>query len=336
MTIRETFRYLLVLMLIFPYGVQARQASTLDVGVINNFLFGTWAVGSGSLTDLSDHCVASSNYTDAFTDPPPVKTPPAERLAYSYKVIDKSTPAGYYMYLGSDTTNTGNATIKVNFTHADILDASGDEILQDDTYDSHGHIGGFRLCKDGDNSRLTVNINSTDLEQAQAGLYRGFFTAQAIGGSTGTDTDSNDFRVDVTIANIVRVSALDDIFIGAFALGGANLVREETFCLYSNNAGAGYSILISGANQDVSGNFFVANAGATAFIPYQLQFKSDTTAGGGTAVSTTALTGVGTNTSSICSGVDNAKLTLTVLATDMTAALPDSFTDTLTLTVSPL
>ena len=314
----------------------AREVSTLEISVINNFNFGTWAVGTGSLTDSSVHCVASSNYSDSFTEPVPIEVPPAERLPYQYKLIDKAASTGYYLYLGNDTTNTGNATIKVSFSHADIATGSGYELLADDTYDNHSHVGRYRLCKDGDNSELKIDISSIDLEQARAGAYKGYFTAQVQGGSTGTDTAANDFRIDLSIANIVRISGLSDIHIGDYYGGIGNLIKEETFCVYSNNAGAGYSLTIIGANQDATGNFFVTNTGATVSVPYLLQFKADTTAGGGAQVSTTAFTAVGSNSSSVCGGVDNAKLTLTVLDTDMQAVLPDSFTDTLTLLVAPL
>lgn len=326
----------LLMIAILPFSAHAKQKSTLEIGVINNFLFGAWATGSGSLTNFNVHCVASSNYSDSFSDPPPVETPPVVRSPYNLKVIDKATAAGYHIYLGGDATLTGNARIAVSFVHSDIAVASGSETLVDDVYDSHSHVGRYRLCKDGDNSRLDVNISSTDLEQAQAGTYRGYFTAQALGGSSGTDTDSNDFRVDLSIANIVRVSALDDIHIGDYFGGVGNLFQEETFCMYSNNAGASYTVTITGTNQDINGNFFVINPSASALLPYVLQFKSDVTAGPGTTVTTAALNGVGSNTSSVCNGVDNAKLSLTVLAADMQAAIPDSYSDTLTLLVAPL
>lgn len=315
--------------------MDAREVSTLEMNVIQNFNFGTWATGNGSPSDFSVQCVASSNYSDSFTEPPPIKSPPAERLTYNFKVIDQATAAGYYLYLNNDTTNVGNARIAVQFSHRDIIEGTGYEVLQDDVYGSHSHRGGFRLCKDGDNSELKVDISSVDLEQAQAGVYRGYFTTQVQGGSTATDTDTGNFRIDIQAANIVRVSALANINIGSY-VGAGSLLQEESFCAYSNNVGADYTINISATNQDAGGNFFVTNALGTASIPYLLQFKADTTPGGGTTVTTTTLAGIGSNTDSSCNGVDNAKLTLSVIAADLTAALPDVYADTITLTVAPL
>jgi hypothetical protein len=106
--------------------------------------------------------------------------------------------------------------------------------------------------------------------------------------------------------------------------------------VYSNNVGATYNIDISAVNQDAGGNFFVKDISGTLSIPYLLQFKADTTAGGGTTVTATTLTGVGSNADSSCNGLDNAKLTLSVTAADLQAAIADVYTDTITLLVSPL
>jgi hypothetical protein len=179
------FTLLLSLLVLFcPPLVKARLISTLEINVINNFNFGTWAAGDASVSDFFVQCVSSSNYSDSFTEPPPSKTPPAERLPYSFQVIDKAAPAGYYLYLNNDTTNVGNARIPVQLSHRDIMEGTGYEVLQDGVYDGHSHLGRFRLCKDGDNSELKVDISSVDLEQVRAGTYRGYFTTQAQGGST--------------------------------------------------------------------------------------------------------------------------------------------------------
>lgn len=314
---------------------QAKEQSTLELGGVGNFNFFTWAAGDGSLTDSSIHCLASSNYSNKYQDPPPVETPAVERQAYSFEVIDAAAAAGYYLYLGGDTALTGNSRIAVQFSHQDLADASGYEILLDETYDTHSHIGGYSGCRDGDNSQLKVDISAADLEQVKNGTYQGDFTAQAQGGSTGTDTDTSNFRIDLKVATVVRISGLNDINIGDY-FGGGSLLQEETFCVYANTAGSDYTISITGTNQDVAGAFFVADAAVVKTIPYLLQFKADVTAGAGTTVALAALSGVGNNSSSVCSGVDNAKLTLSATAVDLAAALPDVYNDTLTLLVAPL
>jgi hypothetical protein len=312
----------------------AKVADYVDVGKTSNQNLGTWAIGDGDQVVSQVLCTASANYDNAFRNAPRNLSPTAVREPYSFKVTDLASPGGYYLYLNGDDTNTGNARIQVWFEHRDTKQPVGFETLSDDVYDSHYHEGQFRNCANGDNSEIKMTLTSTELQKAKAGNYSGSFRVGAQGGSSGTAVSTSDFSVSISVASAVQVSGLSNVDLGSWT-GVGDKIAEETFCVYSNGAAATYSISISSPNQDASANFFLVNPGATASIPYALQFKDSVAAGGGTTVAGTPLSGIGNNDLPGCGGIDNAKLTVTILATDMQSAPTDAYSDTITLVVVP-
>ena len=304
----------------------------VDVGAPGSQSLGTWAIGDGDQSPVQSLCTASANYSQK--NPNPAWSPAPVQEPYSFKVTDLSAAAGYYLYLNGDTTQTGNGRIPVEFDHQDTLQPVGYETLSNDVYDSHYHLGQFSGCSNGNNSDLRMRLISTNLAQAKAGTYTGTFRAGAIGGSSGTVVSTADFTATITIANAVQVSGLSNINIGTWA-GGADKIAEGSFCVYSNTAGATYSISISSPNQDASSNFFLVNPGATASIPYGLQFTDNVSASTGTTVGATPISGAGNNSVPGCGGIANAKLIVSILATDMQTAPTDSYSDTITLVVVP-
>jgi hypothetical protein len=325
----------LVLLMLLSSPVLAGQVNYVHVGNIVNTDLGVWAVGDGDQIYTEIFCTASSNYNDAYNDPPPVVAPAAVHLPYQFKLRDRNSPPGFFLYLDNDDANTGNATIEVTFEHRDTKQGSGWETLDDDVYDAHNHDGQFRNCNNGDNGELRVTLLEADLANARAGSYRGRFRMTAQGGTSGTKTESDGMRIDVEIAEAVRISAIDNVALG-FWDGSGDKFAEETFCVYSNNDNADYEVTITSPNQDAGDNFFLANAGATETIPYTLQFKDDTTPGGGTTVGGTAIAGTGNNSASDCGGVDSAKLSVTVLEADLAVSVNDSYSDTVTIFVVPI
>ncbi len=300
----------------------------------SDFNFGTWAFGDGDQSITKTFCVASANYSNAFTDPPPVKNPPAVHHNYQFKMIDRSAPTGFFFYLGTDDTNTGNARIVGLLEHRDIKDGNTWTTLVDDVFDSHTHDGQFENCNNGDNSQLRISVNESELEQARAGTYRLRLTMTGQGGSSGTALDSDNFRAQIKVANIVRVSSVNDVNLGYY--NSVDIQREETFCVYSNNNNASYEISVSSPNQDVGGQFYLKNVSDTASVPYALSFNDEALGGAGALVGLAAIAGNGNNSSSTCSGADNAKLTIDVLAADMDGVVSDDYSDTLTILVAPL
>lgn len=294
--------------------------------------FGNWSIGMGAQSRTATFCVASANYDNGYNDPPPVVSPPAVHENYDIKVLTRNIPPGYYMYLDNNDSNTGNARLSISFEHRDTLDGNSWETLIHDVYDSHAHDGQFKRCKNGKNSQLRVSIPVTELENARAGYYRGKFTATGIGGSSGTVVDSDNFRSDITVADIVRASGLTDIDFGIH-VPGSDQVGERNFCVYANNDTASYNVTISSPNQDAGGNFFLKSPDDT--IPYDVYFKDDTTPGFGTAVGLAAINGNGSNSSSTCGGVNNAKISVSVSDSEIVPSKTGNYSDTLTVLVAP-
>lgn len=327
---------LITCILLLAGNIQAKEKSFVNLEALPDIAFGLWSAGDGSQARTSLVCAASSNYNDAFNDPPPVEIPPAVHLPYNFRAVDRDTAGSYVLYLDGDTANTGNATIQVSLSHRDIKQGAGYEVLTESIYDSHAHVGQFKNCNNGDNSELQVSITSAELEQSRAGLFSGRMKARIRGGTDGITTSKNqNFAVSISIANIVKVSALNDIVLGAWS-GVGNITREETFCVYSNNAAAAYTVAISSAYQDAGGNFFLKNAAQTQSIPYTLQFIDSAVLPGGTVVSTTPIAGTGNNAMVNCGGADNTKLTVTINQPDLQISKTDNYDDTLILLVAPI
>ena len=297
---------------------------------ISDFNVGTWVIGDGNVNMTTTVCGASAD-----TDNRNATEPPDTRYPYSFRMRDRGTPPGHYLYLNDDDTQTGNARIQMMFNHRDALEPTAYEALPDNVYDGHAHLGQFKNCKNGVNCEIQLLINSSEMERAQAGDYTGNFRATLMGGTSGTNKKSKNFVATVTIADIVQISGLNIVDLGSYAGAPGDLVQESFFCVYSNNSLAGYNVLISSSYQDAGGNFFIKDAAQTKSIPYGLQFKDDTLPGGGTSVGLTAISGIGDNTDANCSGTDNAKLTVTILDADLQASSADSYDDTLILLVSP-
>ncbi|MBD3649620.1 MAG: hypothetical protein HUJ31_19680, partial [Pseudomonadales bacterium] len=239
---RRSAPYLLLLGLSCHTGMTlaAPSADFVDVGVLSDVVFAAWAAGDGDQVAVQLHCIASADTSK----PNPAPKDQASQYPYNFRISDLGAPAGYYLYLNGDDTATGNARVAVQFQHRDVLEGTGFELLSDGGYDIHPHLGQFKNCSNGNNSEVTVTLNSTDLSVARGGTYTGSFRAEIRGGGTGTMTASVDFQVSITIASQVRISALDNVDLGGW-MGVGGLTATETFCVYSNNAAAGYSITIS-------------------------------------------------------------------------------------------
>ncbi len=324
-------------LMILTLPVRAGVADYLNVYNIPNsqLNFGTWAYGDGMQVQTATFCLASSNYNNGFNDPPPIRNPPAVHESYRFKIRDRSAPAGFFLYLGNDDSNTGNAKLAIELEHRDIKAGNSWETLADNVYDSHAHTGQFRGCKNGKNSQLRITITAAELAQARAGNYRGRFRATGIGGSSGTKTDSDNFNARIRVADIVRISNLSNVSLGTYG-GGGDINVDESFCVYSNNNTAAYDVTITSPNQDVSDNFYLVNGDVSVSIPYTLFFKDSLAPGVGTEVAAAALPGNGDNGSVDCSGGDNAKISVRVLNLDLSPVPADAYSDTLTVLVSPI
>jgi hypothetical protein len=238
-----------------------------------------------------------------------------------------------FFYLDRDGNNTGNARLSFSLEHIDTLSGNNWETLNDNVFDSHNHSGQFKGCNDGENSGLRITLSATNLENVCAGPYRAKLQIEGAGGSSQSATDSDIFRADIIVSDIVRVSGLSDIAFGIHT-PGSDQVGERTFCVYSNSYATGYNVSISSSNQDAGGNFFLKSPDDT--IPYDVYFKDSTVAGFGTPVFLGAIPGNGNNAASNCGGSNNAKLSVSVGDSDIVPSKTGNYSDTLTLLIAPL
>jgi spore coat protein U-like protein len=301
---------------------------------IGSYDFGLWSVGDGPQDRWTTLCAASANTDAVLGSPPPNTKPKAKQMPYNFKVASQSLNPGFVLYLDGNDFYTGNAAISATFTHADVLSGGGAEVLTDDFYDVHAHDGQFNGCLGGANSVLNLGMSALDLQSALAGTFSANFLATIIGGSSGMAWDFQAFSASITIADIVQVSNLANINLGAYS-GIGNVVQAEEFCVYRNSAAARYNVSFSSVNQDPMGNFYLKNAGLSEAIPYTLQFIDSIAGVGGALVGLAPLSGVGDNSSYNCLGGDNAKLTITLTAADLQSSKSDNYNDTIVILVAP-
>lgn len=328
-------RFFLITIILVLVSIEA-HARLRDFVAIDRFTgrnLGTWSAGDGDRVWNNIGCVASSNYNDAFNDPPPVRTPAAIHEPYQYRIRDTAPTPGYFFYLDDDDSNVGNARMAATFEHRDIKVGTSFESLSDDVYDAHSHAGQFNSCNNGDNSEIQMTVLESTLENARAGQYRGRFRAEVMGGSSGTRVRGRNLVLTLSVAEIVRVSSLDNVTLGQWS-GTGDMTGDETFCVYSNNDSAGYSVNFSSPNQS-GGAFRLVNDSGTEFVDYELEF-ADSVLGAGVSVGAAAIAGNGSNVAADCAGGQNARLSVTVLEGDLGGATPDSYSDTVTILVAPL
>lgn len=319
--------YLLALVLISSSF--AREADFLQVGVIADVDFGIWAQ-AGSISTQSLSCIASAS------DDSPNPRASAERKNYQVKIENISDANTFYLYLDGDTANTDNRRVAISFSHRDILDGNSYESLIQNSFESHLHVGQYKNCvSNGNNSEIKIDISASELSGKVSGSYNGSFRLTALGGASGTQSDSIVFNVFLQIQGSaeVQISGLDDLSLGTHS-GSGNINAQESFCIYSNAFNGNYSIEISSINQDSNGNFHLDGA-SLGKIPYNLAFIDSGTQGGGTTVDNSSLGGTGNQISQDCGGSDNATLSLSITETDLQAAKSGNYQDTLMLLVQP-
>ncbi len=314
----------------------AGQADYFNIYNVPNsqLTFGTWSIGMGTQSRTATFCIASANYNNAYNDPPPVVSPPAVHENYEVKTLSRYSTPGYYFFLDRNGSNTGNARLAFTMEHIDTLDGNTWLPMSHNTFDSHSHDGQFRNCKNGKNSQLRVTIPASELENARAGPYRAKLRIEGYGGSSQTATDADNFRADITVSDIVRVSSVNDIDFGIH-VPGQNREGTSEFCVYSNNDAASYSLTVSSPNQ-VGNNFYLSGQdGVTDTIAYDLYFNDVISGGNGTSVGAGAIAGNGSNSANDCGGADNAKLTVVVNDMEIVQSTTGEYQDTLTILVAP-
>jgi len=157
------------------------------------------------------------------------------------------------------------------------------------------------------------------------------FAAAATDGSLGA-TSTGTAEIDLTIADRVQVTGLDDINLGTFG-GSGDMTGATAFCVYRNGTGL-YDVTVSSANE--SGAAFRATDGSN-FLSYVVRFDDDNDASDGTSIDSraaeTAIAGDGRSLSG--GGSDNASRHVTFAEAALLSANTGAYNDTLTVLVEP-
>lgn len=153
-------------------------------------------------------------------------------------------------------------------------------------------------------------------------------------GSLGT-TSEGKLDVLLELGKVIQISKLADIdFNTVTPDANADLVASDSFCVYSNSAVGTYKIT-STSTQGTGTDFAMKHGSKTDTLPYTLTMnggagKKPLTSG---TISTDSFAANGTAFD--CGTSTNATLEATVLAADLASRPSGSYSDTLTLLVTP-
>lgn len=294
------------------FGFEGTVPSSIDLG--------TWS--GGTISTTATFCIASASGNN------PNGSGSTNALPYQFK-LDVASASAF------EVEDSNGNTLSFTATFSDVLDNYGPETLNENSYSSFTPDGQFKQCRSGDNIELTIQFDAADFNGAPGGIYSASVDIRGQGGINGNESRTDNFDISVTVNapnSNVKVSSLDSIAFGTYGSTQTNnLSASEYFCIYSTASNGGYEITISSSNQ-VGGNFRLSSG--SDFIPYTLYFSPAGTGSGTIPVSASSLSGNGSS-SVDCFGVNNATLTAEVLSTDIFMASAGTYTDTLTLLVTP-
>jgi hypothetical protein len=168
-------------------------------------------------------------------------------------------------------------------------------------------------------------------------------TGVALAATDGAIGLSSTGTVDISVnkGNVVRVSALVDFITPVWSVGDGDINQTQNVCVYANNAGGDYQVRLTSGN--ALGPQWRLSNGLGDFIAYAVAWVDSA---GGTFAGSTAGPGFGSGVLSVnqdngdqndpdCGGGPTATLALEILSGNLTPAPNGSYTDTLTVTVTP-
>ena len=155
-------------------------------------------------------------------------------------------------------------------------------------------------------------------------------TANAVDGTLGASSTGSS-AVSVTKENLVQITGVDDMDLGAYTSTATNLTVSDALCVYSSTEA--YKLTVTSANA----SFQLEDVSSSSVIPYGLTW--DDFSGAPSPVEhgnpIDNLSGSQTDTSCSDSDGTNALFTVSVVAEDFNAADPGTYSDTLTLMIEP-
>ena len=157
--------------------------------------------------------------------------------------------------------------------------------------------------------------------------------SQAATDGTAGNTSTGNLDINLTKGNEVRISNLQDV-----NFGGNNSAPSQQFidvCVYSTTG----SYRITASSASGTGNTFrMANSGSTQFITYDLDYNDEALGTSGADLNNSSLSSVFTGADQVnddCGGGVNGRLFVQVSGSSFNQASSGSYSDTLTLVVSP-
>lgn len=142
--------------------------------------------------------------------------------------------------------------------------------------------------------------------------------------------------ISVIVPAIVQISNLSDITLTPTNFTSA-ATGNTSICIYTNTISPLGSYYVTASSTNASAGIFRASTGS-AFISYSA-FWNNTSAASQTVSLTsgtkTAQQTGGNGTSLTCSGGANANFNISLSSAQVTGASPGSYTDTVTLLISP-
>jgi len=147
-------------------------------------------------------------------------------------------------------------------------------------------------------------------------------------GSLGS-TSTGSVVINATIPNLAQISRLDDINLGSWS--GADLNGSDQFCVFSSTRS--YTITATSANG--TGTTFRLKDSGTNYIAYTVNW-TDSAAAVSALSSGTASGAQATSATSVnCAGADNTTVAINVPSANVSAVPAGSYSDTLTMLVTP-
>lgn len=138
-------------------------------------------------------------------------------------------------------------------------------------------------------------------------------------------TSAGDLNIQVVVPSLIRITDLADIDLGTYTGDGLDMTGSSPACVRRNSAG-NYGIVATSTN----GSFALAGGVVAGTLPYSVSW-------GGSALTYNTSLGAqvaDSGTLGACTPVAG-KLSVTVTGASLDAAEPDTYTDTLILTVTP-
>ena len=159
--------------------------------------------------------------------------------------------------------------------------------------------------------------------------YQAFAASQGSVGATSTGS----VDIDLTVPQLARISALNDIALGTWT-GTGGLSGSDSLCVWTTTGA--YNVTATGSG---AGGAFTLDDGSGGTLAYAVEWADTAAAGAGSAMTAgAALNGQNAAaTSTTCNGGANldATVLVDVIEADLAAASYGNYTGTLTLVVAP-